>query len=146
MPGLTREQIEMRRRARPGRRRAGDAAAPRGRALARGVGRRSSASLGALDDLAPLLVCGMGGSAIGGDLAAAVLGDRLTARRCRRSAATSCRRGRSPSSVVLCASYSGNTEETLACYDAAGALGAIRVAVTTGGTPGRGGARRTACR
>ena len=38
-----------------------------------------------------------------------------------------------PSSVVLCASYSGNTEETLACYEAAGALGAMRVAVTTGG-------------
>ena len=35
--------------------------------------------------------------------------------------------------VVLCASYSGNTEETLACYEAAGALGATRVAVTTGG-------------
>jgi glucose/mannose-6-phosphate isomerase len=30
-------------------------------------------------------------------------------------------------------SYSGNTEETLACYEAAGALGAPRVAVTTGG-------------
>ena len=38
-----------------------------------------------------------------------------------------------PDSVVLCASYSGNTEETLACYEAAGALGATRVAVTTGG-------------
>src|SRR3954453_2272833 len=29
-------------------------------------------------DAAGLMVCGMGGSAIGGDLAAAVLGDRLT--------------------------------------------------------------------
>jgi len=34
---------------------------------------------------------------------------------------------------VLCASYSGDTEETLACYEAAGALGARRVAVTSGG-------------
>jgi glucose/mannose-6-phosphate isomerase len=33
----------------------------------------------------------------------------------------------------LCASYSGNTEETLACYESAGALGAQRVVVTTGG-------------
>ena len=29
-----------------------------------------------------------------------------------------------PDTTVLCASYSGNTEETLACYEAAGALGA----------------------
>jgi glucose/mannose-6-phosphate isomerase len=81
---------------------------------------------------APLLVCGMGGSAIGGDLATAVLGDRLT-----RPLVTV--RGyelppwATPDAVVLCASYSGNTEETLACYEAAGALGATRVVVTTGG-------------
>jgi glucose/mannose-6-phosphate isomerase len=35
--------------------------------------------------------------------------------------------------MVLCASYSGNTEETLACYESAGALGARRTVVTTGG-------------
>jgi glucose/mannose-6-phosphate isomerase len=35
--------------------------------------------------------------------------------------------------VVLCSSYSGNTEETLACYEAAGALGAMRITATTGG-------------
>ena len=35
--------------------------------------------------------------------------------------------------MVLCSSYSGNTEETLAAYDAAGALGAARVVATTGG-------------
>jgi len=34
---------------------------------------------------------------------------------------------------VLCCSYSGDTEETLACYDAASALGAPRVVATTGG-------------
>ena len=34
---------------------------------------------------------------------------------------------------MLCASYSGNTEETLACYESAGALGARRMVVTTGG-------------
>src|SRR5207248_2036730 len=38
-----------------------------------------------------------------------------------------------PGSYVVCMSYSGNTEETLGCYEAAGALGAPRVAVTTGG-------------
>jgi glucose/mannose-6-phosphate isomerase len=81
---------------------------------------------------APMLVCGMGGSAIGADLAAAVLGERLT-----RPLVTV--RGyelpswATPDSIVLCASYSGDTEEVLACYEAAGALGAVRVAVTTGG-------------
>jgi glucose/mannose-6-phosphate isomerase len=34
---------------------------------------------------------------------------------------------------VLCSSYSGNTEETLACFDAAEALGARRLVVSTGG-------------
>jgi len=81
---------------------------------------------------AGLLVCGMGGSAIGGDLAAAALGDRLGAPLCTvrgyrlPSWAT-------PEWTVLCASYSGNTEETLACFAAAESLGARRVAVSTGG-------------
>ena len=38
-----------------------------------------------------------------------------------------------PDTTILCASYSGDTEETLACYEAAGALGAPRVVVTSGG-------------
>ena len=38
-----------------------------------------------------------------------------------------------PETTVLCACYSGNTEETLACYEAAGVIGARRVVVTTGG-------------
>jgi glucose/mannose-6-phosphate isomerase len=79
-----------------------------------------------------LLVCGMGGSAIGGDLAAAALGDRL-----RRPLLTT-RTYRPPSWVsadwtVLCSSYSGDTEETISCFEAAGDLGARRVVATTGG-------------
>ena len=38
-----------------------------------------------------------------------------------------------PDTTVLCSSYSGNTEETLAAYDAAQALGARTIVVTTGG-------------
>jgi glucose/mannose-6-phosphate isomerase len=77
-------------------------------------------------------VCGMGGSAIGGDLAAAALGDRLT------KPLLTARGYELPSwafagSAVLCSSYSGNTEETLACYSAAEALGAQRLVATTGG-------------
>jgi len=78
-----------------------------------------------------LLVCGMGGSAIGGDLAVAAIGDRATA-------PIRVARGYSPGpaiadTLVLCASYSGFTEETIACFEAAGAAGAPRVALTTGG-------------
>jgi glucose/mannose-6-phosphate isomerase len=77
-------------------------------------------------------VCGMGGSAIGGDLAVAALSDRLT------KPMITARGYELPSwapagSAVLCSSYSGNTEETLACYAAAEALGAHRLVATTGG-------------
>lgn len=79
-----------------------------------------------------LLVCGMGGSAIGGDLAAAAIGERAgapvrTVRGYRPDPWLT------PDTLVLCASYSGQTEETLACFDAAGEVGAERVALTTGG-------------
>jgi glucose/mannose-6-phosphate isomerase len=79
-----------------------------------------------------LIVCGMGGSAIGGDLAAAAVGLRakapiVTVRgyEVPRWAGTE--------TLVVCASYSGNTEETLQCFADAGQAGAPRVAVTTGG-------------
>jgi len=83
-------------------------------------------------DSAGLMVCGMGGSAIGGDLAAAALGDRLT------KPMISIRGYELPSWAtpewtVLCSSYSGNTEETLACFEAAEALGARRLVASTGG-------------
>jgi glucose/mannose-6-phosphate isomerase len=81
---------------------------------------------------APLLVCGMGGSAIGGDLAVSALGDRLT-RPLVPVRGYELPSWTTPDSVVLCASYSGNTEETLACFEAASTLGAPRVVVTTGG-------------
>jgi glucose/mannose-6-phosphate isomerase len=93
--------------------------------------RIESARLGTMEAPAAI-VCGMGGSAIGGDLGAAALGDRLsrpmyTVRGYELPAW-------SPAgSAVLCSSYSGNTEETLACYDAAEALGAQRLVATTGG-------------
>ena len=38
-----------------------------------------------------------------------------------------------PEWAVLCSSYSGNTEETLACFEAAEVLGARRFVVSTGG-------------
>jgi len=79
-----------------------------------------------------LVVCGMGGSAIGGDLAKAALGDRAT-RQITVVRGYALESWTPPESLVLCASYSGDTEETLACFEAAGAAGAERVVLTTGG-------------
>jgi glucose/mannose-6-phosphate isomerase len=79
-----------------------------------------------------IIVCGMGGSGVGGLLARAALGDRLslplTSVRDYEFAPWA-----SPERVVLCASYSGNTEETLACFAAAEAVGCRRIVATTGG-------------
>ncbi len=96
--------------------------------------RVESARIGELQS-SGLVVCGMGGSAIGGDLARVALGDRLhlpltTVRDYKLAPWTP------PDRVVLCASYSGNTEETLACFEAAAAVGARRVVATTGGALG----------
>ena len=81
---------------------------------------------------AGVLICGMGGSAIGGDLAAAALGERstiplLTIRGYELPAWVT------PEWTVVCSSYSGDTEETLACMEAAGVLGARRIVASTGG-------------
>jgi len=83
-------------------------------------------------EAAGLLVCGMGGSAIGGDLAAAALGDRLT-RPMLTMRGYELPSWATPEWSVLCSSYSGDTEETLACFAAAEALGARRMVASTGG-------------
>ncbi len=94
--------------------------------------RVESANLAPEDSAGGLVVAGMGGSAVGGLLAVAALGDRASrpitvARDYGLPAWTT------PDATVLCASYSGETEETLAAYEAAGALGARRIVSTTGG-------------
>jgi glucose/mannose-6-phosphate isomerase len=84
------------------------------------------------DAPAGLVVAGMGGSAIGGALARAALGDHAS-RPIFVTRAYGLPTWTTPDTMVLCASYSGETEETLACYESAGALGAQRTVVTTGG-------------
>jgi glucose/mannose-6-phosphate isomerase len=79
-----------------------------------------------------LVICGVGGSAIGGDLAQAALGGRA------RSQIRTVRDYEpgfliDEQTLVVCASYSGETEETLACFEAAGACNARRIVATTGG-------------
>ncbi|MGQ0569966.1 MAG: bifunctional phosphoglucose/phosphomannose isomerase [Armatimonadota bacterium] len=83
--------------------------------------------------LAAVVVCGMGGSGIGGDLLGSLLAESspvpvLTVKADRLPAFV----GRD--TLVFVCSYSGNTEETLAAYDAAHHAGASIVAVTSGGT------------
>jgi glucose/mannose-6-phosphate isomerase len=94
--------------------------------------RVESANLSPQDTPGGLVVAGMGGSAVGGMLAVAALGDRASrpifvARDYGLPPWTM------PDTTVLCCSYSGDTEETLAAYEAAGALGARRIVCTTGG-------------
>jgi glucose/mannose-6-phosphate isomerase len=94
--------------------------------------RVQSAGLRKRDLPGGLVVCGMGGSAIGGDLGAAILGDRAT-RPLRVVRDYALEPWAGADTLVLCSSYSGETEETLACFEAAGIVGAQRIVLTTGG-------------
>ena len=80
-----------------------------------------------------VVVCGMGGSGVAGDVAACVAAGRssipVTVNKSYELPAFA----GSHTLVVLC-SYSGETEETLACFRQAHDRGAPIVAVATGGT------------
>jgi glucose/mannose-6-phosphate isomerase len=96
------------------------------------IWRTESAGVGRGEYTRGVVICGMGGSAIGADLAASAIGPRAQA------PITTIRGYELPDwvgsdTLVVCASYSGNTEETLHCFDDAGDKGAPRVVVTTGG-------------
>ena len=83
-------------------------------------------------DVRNITVTGMGGSAIGGDLAAALLADELKIPMAiHRDYGVPAYVGRD--SLVIASSYSGNTEETLSAFDAAKQRGARILALTTGG-------------
>jgi glucose/mannose-6-phosphate isomerase len=83
-------------------------------------------------ELQGLIVCGMGGSAIGGVLARAAIGDVLN-RPMQIFRDYELPGWTNPNIAVLCSSYSGDTEETLAAFEAAEAVGADRFVATTGG-------------
>jgi glucose/mannose-6-phosphate isomerase len=94
--------------------------------------RVDSADIKSFEAPGGLAICGMGGSAIGADLAAAAVGSRA------HNPIYTLRRYDLPpwvgeETAVLCSSYSGNTEETLSCYQAARTAGAQLIALTTGG-------------
>jgi glucose/mannose-6-phosphate isomerase len=79
-----------------------------------------------------LVVAGMGGSAIGGQLARAILGDHAS-RPLLAARSYGLPPWTTPDTTVLCVSYSGETEETLTCFEAAGVIGARRVVAASGG-------------
>ena len=91
-----------------------------------------SADIAPVDSPGGLIVAGMGGSAVGGRLACAAIGARAS-----RPIVVADGYELPPwvdsRWTVLCSSYSGGTEETLALYAAAGEAGANRVVTTTGG-------------
>ncbi len=95
--------------------------------------RVDSAGLRPAEQPSDLVVAGMGGSGIGGRLAVAALGPRA-ARPITMAAGYALPPWVTARSTVFCSSYSGTTEETLACYEAAGSLGARRIVATTGGS------------
>jgi len=94
--------------------------------------RVDSAAIAPVDASGGLVVAGMGGSAVGARLAAAALGPRLV-RPFAIADGYALPPWTGPDHLVLCASYSGATEETLACYDDAAERGAPRLVATTGG-------------
>ena len=82
-----------------------------------------------------LAVGGLGGSAIAGELTAALVADKAPVPMLvvREYGWPACVR---PGALVLLSSYSGGTEETLALYRDAAARGVARVALTCGGRLG----------
>lgn len=100
--------------------------------LADAAWRVESAAIEPIDTPGGLIVAGMGGSAMGGELARAALADQAS-RPILSASGYGLPSWTTPDTTVLCASYSGNTEETLACFESAGALGTRRIVVTTGG-------------
>lgn len=79
------------------------------------------------------LICGMGGSGIGGDYAAAwaeLAGSRVTVN--KNYGLPGWAKQTQP--LVVAVSYSGNTEETLSAVSAALAEGLAVIAITSGGT------------
>lgn len=79
-----------------------------------------------------VVICGMGGSAIAGDVASAWAGDNLPAPLLiHRNYGLPAWAG--PGDLVVACSYSGETEETLSSYARAREIGARILAISTGG-------------
>jgi glucose/mannose-6-phosphate isomerase len=91
-----------------------------------------SGALPDIENVSALVVTGLGGSAIGGDLARSIIGRNLKIPfLVSRDYDLPSFVGRS--TLVMACSYSGNTEETLSAYQQARDAGATVVCITSGG-------------
>lgn len=85
------------------------------------------------NDIQNIVVAGMGGSAIGGDVCQALLSNELNVPLFVNRNYT-LPNWVDKHTLVICSSYSGNTEETLSAYEDAKAKGAHLCGISTGGT------------
>lgn len=85
-----------------------------------------------LKNIHQVIVCGMGGSAIGGDFLAALMQikGRIPVFVCRSYDLPA---WANENTLVITSSFSGNTEETIAAYETAAQRGLPILALTTGG-------------
>src|SRR3989339_409700 len=96
--------------------------------LEEGLANRCLGALPSVKKFKQIVVCGMGGSAIAGDLVAGMVGVPLLVNRNYRLPAFV-----DKSTLVFALSYSGNTEETLSALKEAEKKGAKIVCITAGG-------------
>ncbi len=83
--------------------------------------------------LRQVVICGMGGSAIGGDFTTAYLADQLSIPVLAHRNYGLPGWARGPETLVICSSHSGNTEETLSSFDEAIQRGCSLMSICTGG-------------
>jgi glucose/mannose-6-phosphate isomerase len=77
-----------------------------------------------------VLICGMGGSGIGGDILTRLV-DASVPLQCVKDYTLP--EGCDEHTLVICSSYSGNTEETVSCYLDARKQGCVRAVLASGG-------------
>lgn len=102
---------------------------------AAGIGKKIKPDPNYFKNIKNIVVAGMGGSAIGGDLVRSFLADRISipfaiGRHYRLPGYVD------KNTLVIVSSYSGNTEETLSAFDDAFKRGAMIACITTGGKLG----------
>ncbi|MBW2988547.1 bifunctional phosphoglucose/phosphomannose isomerase [Candidatus Woesearchaeota archaeon] len=93
-------------------------------------GWESAKDISVLDKVSSVVICGMGGSAIPGDILAAYLNLDIPIYTVRDYTLPSFI---DKHALVFAISYSGNTEETLSCFRSALGLGCKIIGITSGG-------------
>ena len=85
------------------------------------------------ESISDIIICGMGGSAIGGDLCKTLLYSSAVKLNIYVNRGYALPNWTSKSSLVIISSYSGNTEETVSCYNQCIEKNISPIVITTGG-------------